>query len=318
MVEHNKTLAFVFPGQGSQQIGMLQSVAEDFPLIRKTFATASEVLGKDLWHLSQQGPVEDLNNTVNTQPILLTAGVALWRVWQQKNGAMPTLMAGHSMGEYTALVCANAISFEDGVKLVAERGRLMQEAVPKGQGAMAAVLGLDDQILSAVCKEAAQGEVVAAVNFNAIGQTVIAGNTQAVERASALAKEKGAKRVLMLPVSVPSHCDLMYPAAMLFAKVLAQVAMVSPTFPVIHNVDVNSCSHPDDIRARLVQQLYHPVRWVETIQRFSHEGLQTVIECGPGKVLSGLIKRIAPELKTMGIEMTSELVVALENCRARS
>lgn len=311
----HKSCAFVFPGQGSQQVGMLNQSAEKYPIIKETFNESSEVLGLDLWALVNGGPEATLNETVNTQPALLAAGVALWRAWQLQGGPLPMMLAGHSLGEYTALVCANAISLKDGIKLVAERGKFMQEAVPQGVGAMAAILGLDDQVIQALCQEAAEGEVVAPANYNSIGQTVIAGHTAAVARACALAKLKGAKRAIPLPVSVPSHCDLMRPAAMKLGEQLSQIPISSPLIPIIHNVDVEMCSHPDDIRERLVKQLYCPVRWVETIQRLANEGMEWIAECGPGKVLTGLIKRIDPSLKPMGIEIPSEFDVALENLR---
>ena len=306
-----KTLSFIFPGQGSQQIGMLSACAEQFPIVQQTFATASKILGKDLWALTQIGPLEELNNTVNTQPALLAAGVALWRVWQMKGGEQPFLLAGHSLGEYTALVCAEALSLEDAIQLVALRGKYMQEAVPVGNGAMAAVLGLDDALLQKACTEAAQGEVVSCVNFNSLGQTVIAGTTSAVERAGVLAKAFGAKKVIMLPVSVPSHCALMEPAAVALAQQLETIRFTSPKIPIIHNVDVQMCSHPDDIRKKLVDQLCQPVRWVETIQRFMSEGVKTTVECGPGKILTSLVKRIDPSLKAIGIETPSDLEAAL-------
>jgi [acyl-carrier-protein] S-malonyltransferase len=313
MAKQQPTLAFVFPGQGSQQVGMLKEIAHRFPIIEDIFAQSGKDLGKDLWELVQNGPESSLNETVNTQPALLTASVALWRVWQSQGGPLPKLLAGHSLGEYSALVCANALSLTDAVKLVALRGKLMQEAVPQGLGAMAAIIGLDDQILKGVCIEAAQGEVVAPANFNTIGQTVIAGYTPAVERAVTLAKNKGAKRAIVLPVSVPSHCDLMKPAALGLAKALTHIHISMPTIPVIHNVDVEMSSHPDDIRERLVQQLYLPVRWVETVQRLAKEGIQNIVECGPGKVLAGLIKRIDPALRTMSIETPDELMNTLES-----
>ncbi len=314
MAKQHQTLAFVFPGQGSQQVGMLKEIAAKYPIIEDTFSTASKALGKDLWELSLFGPEESLNDTVNTQPALLTAGVALWRLWQAQGGPLPKMLAGHSLGEYTALVCANALDFADAVRLVALRGKLMQEAVPHGLGAMAAIIGFDDKILTQVCEsasKASENEIVAPANFNAIGQTVIAGYAPAVERAAALAKTQGAKRVVMLPVSVPSHCDLMKPAALGLAKQLANIKISAPTIPIIQNVDVDNHQHPDDIRECLVQQLYMPVRWVETIQRLTKEGIQVAVECGPSKVLSGLIKRIDPALKTMGIETPSELELAL-------
>lgn len=298
-------LGFVFPGQGSQSLGMLNSFAAE-PVILKTFEEASRAVDFDLWQLSQTGPVETINQTVNTQPLLLTASVALWRLWQQHDYSLPAWCAGHSLGEYSALVCAQAFELKDAVKLVALRGKLMQEAVPAGVGAMAAVLGLDNAILNEVCQVASQNEVVAPVNFNAIGQTVIAGNVAAVERASALAKEKGAKKIIPLPVSVPSHCALMKGAAAELGKALEFVRIQSPSIPVIHNVNVNYSSHPDDIRHALVEQLYSPVRWVETIERLAQEGVNVVVECGPGKVLSGLIKRITPSVQAYALESTTE------------
>lgn len=311
MAKQLQSLAFVFPGQGSQQIGMLKAAKEAFPVVTETFIQASEALGKDLWALTLNNDAE-LNQTMNTQPVLLTASVALWRVWQQQRGPIPALLAGHSLGEYTALVCANALSLEDAVKLVAYRGELMQAAVPVGQGSMAAIIGMDDTtVLEAVCNDAAQNEVVACANFNAIGQTVIAGTTEAVARACVLAKERGAKKALVLPVSVPSHCALMKGAAEKLSEALANIRLVSPTLPVIQNVDVDIHSHPDDIRQCLVSQLYRPVRWVETVQRLVSEGTQHVVECGPGKVLAGLIKRIDPLIKPLNIELPSDLEAAL-------
>lgn len=307
----NKNLAFVFPGQGSQQIGMLKEAATHFSVIEKTFKQASSALDKDLWALAQDGPETELNSTVNTQPVLLAAGVALWCAWQEEGRVNPHLLAGHSLGEYTALVCAEALYLEDAVKLVALRGQLMQEAVSVGEGAMAAILGMPDATLLEVCQEAAKNEVVAPVNFNAIGQTVIAGNKQAVERACALAKERGAKKAILLPVSVPSHCALMEPAALKLARVLEGVRIQSPKMPVIHNVDVQSHSHPDDIRQSLVKQLSHPVQWVQTIQLFAQEGIKTVFECGPGKVLTGLIKRTEPAIHGVALESKSGFDEAL-------
>ncbi len=311
MTKQNSSLSFVFPGQGSQQLGMLKAASEKYALINDIFNEASQAVGKDLWEIAQFGPQESLNDTVNTQPVLLTSSVALWHMWQKVDGALPKLLAGHSLGEYSALVCSQAISLSDAVKLVALRGKLMQEAVPQGQGAMAAVIGMDDAVLAEVCKEAAQSEVVSPVNLNAPGQTVIAGNIQAVERASALAKTKGAKRVIMLPVSVPSHCALMKPAAEKLATYLTSVKIEKPRIPVIHNVNVEISNHPDDIRARLVEQLYQPVRWVETVQRLANEDIQLAIECGPGKVLAGLIKRISPDMKSFSIETPEELTTTL-------
>ncbi len=305
-------LSFVFPGQGSQQVGMLKAF-EQSNIVNDIFNTASAAMGKNLWSIAQSGPADVLNDTVNTQPVLLTASVALWQVWQKEVGITPKIIAGHSLGEYSALVCAQAISLTDAVSLVALRGKLMSDAVPKGQGAMAAVLGMDDDLLAQVCEESAQGEVVAPVNLNAPGQTVIAGNVAAVERASALAKTKGAKKVILLPVSVPSHCLLMKEAAKFLAKHLENIKIEKPVIPVIHNVNVDISQHPDDIRERLVEQLYQPVRWVETVQRLQKEGIQVAVECGPGKVLSGLIKRITPDIKPMGMETPEELTILKES-----
>lgn len=307
-----QVLGFVFPGQGSQSCGMLNTLAPKLPVIEQVFSQASKVIGKDLWQLAQTGPEEALNQTVNTQPILLTASVALWQAWQQEGYPSPKLLAGHSLGEYSALVCAQALALEEAVKLVELRGKFMQEAVPQDQGAMAAVLGIENNVLQAVCEEAAQGEVVSAVNFNAIGQTVIAGTKTAVLRAAELAKAKGAKKVILLPVSVPSHCALMKGASVLLAKALESTPIVSPKIPVVHNVDIEISQHPDDIRARLVAQLYCPVRWVETIQRFADEGITVVVECGPGKVLSGLIKRIVSAIQAFPIETAMDWEKAVQ------
>ena len=290
-------LAFVFPGQGSQAVGMMGALAEQFPIVGETFSEASDQLGFDLWQMVQEGPKEALNQTVNTQPVMLTAGVAAWRVWQAQDGAAPSVMAGHSLGEYSALVCAGALHFGDAVKLVAERGRLMQEAVPAGEGAMAAILGLDDDQVRNVCSDAAQGDVVEAVNFNAPGQVVIAGSAAAIERATGLAKEAGAKRALPLPVSVPSHSSLMREAAERFGEALAPIVINPPEIPVINNVDVSAELEPDLIRGSLVRQLYNPVRWVETVQEMARAEVDTLIECGPGKVLAGLNKRINKGMK---------------------
>lgn len=305
------SLAFVFPGQGSQSVGMLAELAAAHPLVRDTFAEASTVLGYDLWQLTQGGPADELNQTHITQPAMLTAGVAAWRVWQQKGGAQPAVMAGHSLGEYTALVCAGALSFADGVALVAERGRYMQEAVPAGTGAMAAILGLEDAQVIEACAGAAQGQVVSAVNFNSPGQVVIAGHAAAVERAMEAAKAMGAKRALPLPVSVPSHCALMQPAADRLAQRLAGITLQTPQIPVINNVDVAVAADAAAMRQALARQLYSPVRWVETVQRMAADGVDALVECGPGKVLVGLNKRIAKDMKTFAIVDTASLDEAL-------
>ncbi len=307
------SLAFVFPGQGSQSVGMLKELAEQYSEVEATFKEASEALGYDLWDVVQNGPAEKLNQTDVTQPAMLSAGVAVWRIWQAQGGAKPELMAGHSLGEYTALVCAGALDFADAVKLVAERGRLMQEAVPVGEGAMAAVLGLEDDAVRQVCEDAAESEVLAAVNFNSPGQVVVAGQKAAVERAVKLAKDRGAKRALMLPVSVPSHCALMKPAAEKLALILAKVEIREPTIPVINNVDVQADASADGIRAALVKQLHSPVRWVETIRKMADDGVDRLIECGPGKVLVGLNKRIERGMTAQAVYNPDSLNSALEN-----
>jgi [acyl-carrier-protein] S-malonyltransferase len=305
------TLAFVFPGQGSQSTGMLDALASEFADVEAAFRVASEVLGYNLWEIVQNGPAEKLNSTEITQPAMLAAGVAVWRVWQAKGGAQPAMLAGHSLGEYTALVCGGSLAFEDAINLVAERGRLMQEAVPAGTGAIAAVLGLDDDTVRAVCAEAAAGEVVEAVNFNSPGQVVVAGHKAAVERAAELAKAKGAKRALLLPMSVPSHCALMRPAADKLATVLEAVAIQTPQIPVINNVDVAMPTDPAAIRSALVRQLYSPVRWVETVQKMAADGVDRLIECGPGKVLVGLNKRIERNMAAQAVFDPKSLAVAL-------
>jgi len=305
------TLAFVFPGQGSQSTGMLDALASEFAEVEATYRAASESLGYDLWDVVQNGPAEKLNSTDITQPAMLAAGVAVWRVWQARGGAQPAVLAGHSLGEYTALVCGGSLAFEDAIRLVAERGRLMQEAVPAGTGAMAAVLGLDDDTVRAVCTEAAAGEVVEAVNFNSPGQVVVAGHKAAVERAVELAKAKGAKRALLLPVSVPSHCALMQPAADKLATLLEDVAIQAPRIQVINNVDVAMPTDPAAIRSALVRQLHSPVRWVETIQKMAAEGVDRLIECGPGKVLVGLNKRIERNMGAQAVLDPDSLAAAL-------
>jgi len=304
--------AFVFPGQGSQSLGMLAELASAHAVVQQTFAEASEVLDRDLWSLVQEGPEDDLNRTDLTQPAMLAAGVAVWRVWKEQDGPMPAWMAGHSLGEYTALVCAEAMAFADAVKLVADRGRFMQDAVPAGEGAMAAILGLDDDAVRQVCAAVASGEVVDAVNFNAPGQVVIAGSTAAVERAVAAAREAGAKRALTLPVSVPSHCELMRPASERLAERLAAVQIAMPVTPVLHNVDAAQANDPDAIRDRLARQLHRPVRWVETVQTLAGHQVGTLIECGPGKVLAGLGKRIDRSLNSMPVFDPASLEKALQ------
>ena len=293
MQQHS--LAFVFPGQGSQSVGMLAQLAATYPVVKATFAEASAVLGFDLWDLVANGPDTELNKTQNTQPAMLAAGVAVWRVWCEQSSVRPAFMAGHSLGEYTALVCSGAMAFTDAIRLVAERGRLMQEAVPAGVGAMAAIIGLDDQQVVEGCAEAANGQIVAAANYNAPGQVVIAGETAAVERAMEILKAKGAKRALPLPVSVPSHCLLMQTAAEQLDQVLQTLEVQKPEVTLIHNADVQSHPQADALRLALKQQLFMPVRWVECVSAMQAQGVTQFIECGPGKVLLGLNKRIAAD-----------------------
>ncbi len=294
--EQNYGLAFVFPGQGSQSVGMLKDLAEAYPVVKQTFEEASDALGYDLWALTQNGPAEELNQTDKTQPAMLAAGVAVWRVWCDLTIMRPAWMAGHSLGEYTALVCADAMAFGDAVKLVADRGRFMQEAVPEGVGAMAAIIGLEDHVVVNLCAENAGDEVVSAANFNAPGQVVIAGHVAAVERTMAAAKEAGAKRALKLPVSVPSHCALMKPAAEKLGARLQEIKIESPHVSLLHNVDVAAHSAPEVIQGVLQEQLYKSVRWVDVIRFMHDQGVQAIVECGPGKVLMGLNRRIVKDL----------------------
>lgn len=305
------TLAIVFPGQGSQSVGMLSELAASFPLVNETFTQASDVLGYDLWTLIQDGPEDELNRTDRTQPAMLAAGVAVWRVWQQENGAIPCAMAGHSLGEYSALVCAGALDFAVAVSLVEERGRCMQSAVPAGVGAMAAILGLDDAAVADVCNRAAESEVVSPVNFNSPGQVVIAGNADAVQRAILLAREAGAKRALPLAVSVPSHCSLMQLAAEQFAERLAQTSISTPSIPVIQNVDAARHEQPDAIRENLEKQLYRPVQWVLSVQNMRGQGITRIVEAGPGKVLTGLCKRIDKSIAGAAVFDPASLAAAL-------
>ncbi len=306
------SLGFVFPGQGSQSVGMLKELAEAHPEVGQTFAEASEALDEDLWAIVQNGPAEKLNSTEITQPAMLSAGIAVWRVWQASGGPAPAVMAGHSLGEYSALVAAGSLEFDHAVRLVAERGRLMQEAVPADRGAMAAILGLDDEAVIRICADAAGDEVVEAVNFNSPGQVVVAGHKNAVERAVALASERGARRAVMLPVSVPSHCALMKPAAEKLAAILEDIPVQAPSIPVINNVDVAAPSDPDAIRDALVRQLHSPVRWVETIRKMRAEGVETLVDCGPGKVLVGLNKRIERRMPALPVYDPDTLAAALE------
>lgn len=304
-------LAIVFPGQGSQSVGMLADLYAEFDTVKHTFAEASAALGYDLWALVSQGPEADLNETHRTQPALLTASVAVWRLWQQQGGATPAYFAGHSLGEYSALVCAGVLSLADAVKLVEKRGNYMQQAVPAGVGAMSAIIGLDDAAIAVACEQAAQGEVVSPVNYNSPGQVVIAGHKAAVERAGELCKAAGAKRALPLPVSVPSHCSLMRPAAEQLAADLAALNFNAAVIPVVNNVDVAVANDGVAVKDALVRQLYSPVRWTETIEWLAEQGVTQVIELGAGKVLSGLIKRIDKELITSSVGDVASLQAAL-------
>jgi len=303
--------AMVFPGQGSQAVGMLAELAAENPLVEQTFREASDALGYDLWALVQNGPAEELNKTWQTQPALLAASVAIFRVWQEKGGSQPAMLAGHSLGEYSALVCAGVIDFKDAIKLVELRGKLMQEAVPEGTGAMQAIIGLDDAAIAKACEEAAQGEVVSPVNFNSPGQVVIAGNKAAVERAGAACKAAGAKRALPLPVSVPSHCALMKPAADKLAVALASLTFNAPAVPVVNNVDVRCETSAEAIRSALVRQLYSPVRWTECVELMAQQGVTSLLEVGPGKVLTGLTKRIVDSLTAAPVNDPASLSAAL-------
>lgn len=304
--------AFVFPGQGSQTVGMLAELAASHPVVQQTFAEASAALGYDLWALVQNGPAEELNKTWQTQPALLTASVALWRLWQQEGGKQPSMLAGHSLGEYSALVCAGVIGFTDAVRLVELRGKLMQDAVPAGTGAMYAIIGLDDASIAKACEESAQGQVVSPVNYNSPGQVVIAGQKEAVERAGEACKAAGAKRALPLPVSVPSHCALMKPAADKLAVELKNITFNAPAIPVINNVDVKCETDGDAIRDALVRQLYSPVQWTKCVEAMASSGIEHLFEVGPGKVLTGLTKRIVDSLTASAINDQAGLTAALE------
>lgn len=307
--------AMVFPGQGSQTIGMLKELSKEYPVVQETFSQASSVLGYDLWQLIQEGSIEELGKTWITQPALLAASVAIFRIWQQKQGPKPDFMAGHSLGEYSALVCAGVIDFKDAIKLVELRGKLMQEAVPAGTGAMYAIIGLNNDAILKACQEAAQDQVVSPVNFNSPGQVVIAGNKEAVERAGALCKEAGAKRALPLAVSVPSHCILMKPAADKLAQTLASIAFNEPLYPVINNVNVKMETNAQAIKEALIAQLYSPVRWTETVEFMAAQGTALLIEMGPGKVLTGLTKRIVDTLSGSAVNDPTSLNLALESVK---
>ena len=303
-------IAFVFPGQGSQAVGMMNGFA-GHPVVRETFAEASDALGEDLWALAESGPQEQLALTTNTQPVMLTAGVAAWRAWQASGGPRPAVMAGHSLGEYTALVAAGALAFRDAVPLVRFRAQAMQQAVPAGQGAMAAIMGGDDGAVVSACAEAAQGQVCEAVNFNAPGQTVIAGHKEAVERAIGLARQKGAKRGVLLPVSAPFHSTLLRPAADQLAAKLAQVEIATPTIPVVHNVDVKQHREPAQIRDALARQAASPVHWTATVLAMADMGVTHLVECGPGKVLAGLTRRIKEGIPAYALTDSDAIVAAI-------
>lgn len=306
--------SFFFPGQGSQSVGMMQGFG-DLAVIRQTFVEASDIVGADFWRMVTE-PNEALNQTTNTQPLMLVAGVATWRAWQAQGGAQPSIMAGHSLGEYTALVATDALAFKDALPLVRYRAEVMQGAVAEGVGAMAAILGLDDEAVRAACSEAAQGQVLEAVNLNALGQVVIAGHKAAVERGMEAAKAKGAKRVLLLPVSVPSHCALMMPAAEELRDCLKDVTLRGCQVPVLHNADVAAYSDSEKIKDALVRQLYSPVRWVETVQAISAQGINHAAECGPGRVLAGLSKRIVAEMSCIALTSNDALTQAQTQFKA--
>lgn len=308
--------AITFPGQGSQSIGMLKELAATFPLVKQTFEEAADALSFDLWKLIQEGPESDLNRTDNTQPAMLTAGIAVARVWKNHYNQHPVLLAGHSLGEYTALCFSGVFSFADAVKLVATRGKLMQAAVSEGEGAMAAILGLDDALVGEACKKAQQNEIVTPANFNGPGQVVIAGHKNAVERAISEAKQLGAKRGVLLPVSVPAHCALMKPAAEKLSFILDQINFVSPNVPVIHNVDVSTKTDPQDIRNALIAQLSVSVRWTETVQYLAKQNVELVLELGPGKVLAGINKRVDKNLNTLPVFDPQTLEQALKTLGA--
>jgi [acyl-carrier-protein] S-malonyltransferase len=306
-------IAFVFPGQGSQSIGMLAELGAKHPIVIEAFAQASEVLGYDLWQLVQHDEEGQLNQTHITQPALLTASVALWRLWLQQGGLMPSVLAGHSLGEYSALVCAGALEFTDAVRLVEARGQFMQDSVPSGEGAMAAIIGMDDDAIALACEVSAQGQVVAPVNYNSPGQVVIAGSKAAVERAMVACKEAGAKRALPLPVSVPSHCALMLPAADKLRAMLAGMKVKVPTVSVVQNVDAKVADSAEAIVDNLVAQLHQPVLWSQCVESIAASGVELVVECGPGKVLNGLTKRINKTLQTASINDAVSFAATLEH-----
>ena len=308
-----QTLAFVFPGQGSQAVGMLAELASEHAQVGETFAEAADALGYNLWQLCQDGPETELNRTDRTQPAILAASVALWRVWAANSDVRPAFVAGHSLGEYSALVAAGVVGFADALRLVERRGQLMQQAVPAGKGGMAAILGLNNDQVIELCAQAAQGEVVSAVNFNAPGQVVIAGQAAAVARAIEACKSAGAKRAIALPVSVPSHCALMKPAAEQLAKDFAQISWQSPHMTLVQNVSARPAADLDTLRAQLVEQLYSPVRWSESVEFLAARGVTDLVECGPGKVLSGLNKRCVKGVATHNLDSVGGLAAALSH-----
>ena len=309
----DKLIAFVFPGQGSQKVGMLAAAHERFQAVRDTFSEASEVLGYDMWDLVQNGEQDALNLTETTQPVLLTSSVALWRAWLEQGGPRPGIMAGHSLGEFSALVCAGALDFADAVQLVRQRGAFMQTAVPVGEGAMAAIIGLDDDAINRICAEvaASAGGVVSAVNFNSPGQVVIAGHTAAVEVAIGKLKEAGAKRAMPLPVSAPFHTQLMQPAGERLADAIAGITFKTPEIPVVHNVHAAPERDPQRIRELMVEQIYSPVQWTRCVETIVGAGAANIVECGPGKVLSGLARRIDKSLQCFSLEEPDELLATL-------
>lgn len=301
------SLAFVFPGQGSQSLQMMAEINQQFPQVKALFDEASDVLGYDLWQLTQEGPAEKLNQTEYTQPALLTASIAAWQVWCENSKVRPKYLAGHSLGEYSALVAANALSFKDAVKVVSSRGKFMQQAVSPGDGAMAAILGLEQSSVESACIEAANQEVVEPANINAPGQIVIAGDKAAVERACTLLKEMGAKRAMILPVSVPSHCGLMQEAATKLEAMLQDIEIKAPEYTLWHNVDVASHTQANEIKTALVSQLYKPVQWIATVEKLAKHGVKEVVECGPGKVLTGLNKRIDKNLVSLTLNQPEDI-----------
>ncbi|WP_444893644.1 ACP S-malonyltransferase [Microbulbifer sp. EKSA008] len=307
----NAALAFVFPGQGSQKIGMLSEIAQEAPEIQATFAEASNVLGYDLWDLCQNGEQEAINLTQRTQPLLLTSSVALYRMWRSRGGAQPAFMAGHSLGEWSALVCSGVLAFKDAVHLVRERGRLMQEAVPVGEGAMAAIIGLDDAAVEEACAASAEDEIVAAVNYNSPGQIVIAGSSAAVQRAIEACKAAGAKKAMPLPVSAPFHTELMRPAAEKLTPQIEATEFNAPEIPIVHNVHAELESDPEKIKTLMIEQIYRPVRWTACAQKIIGSGVEQMVECGPGKVLSGLIKRVDRSVSCHAIDSPSNFNEAL-------